>query len=138
MSKKTWLLLILILAVVIYFVASKLYPSVDPWMADNVGSRIWASFISVRTTITSSAVWQSYGYWITFGVGAVGAVLVYRWLRVKKLRWGIPSTTKTAVASSIKVQREPAEPEQAPIPPVKPKEVAQPTPKAEEVQKATA
>jgi len=75
---------------------------------------------------------------IWIGITAIGAVIFVKALWPRRPKLLGKTVTPSSLASSINLQREPAEPEQAPMPKVKTKEVAQPAVKTEETQKVEA
>ena len=91
MSKKSWLLLFFVLCATGYFVASKLNPSVDPWIYQNILTPIGNGIKGTAAAITSSPTWQTWIApnvgWIGLGLGFIGGLLTYRWTTRKQLPW---------------------------------------------------
>lgn len=94
MSKKSWLLLFFVIAVISYFIASKLNPSVDPWITQNILTPAYNGIKGTLTAITSSPTWQTWIApnigWIGLFTGFIGGILVYRWATRKRFPWQKP------------------------------------------------
>lgn len=77
MSKRRWILTILILFGVGYLVLSKVYPSVGTSIDNYIGPSITGVTTGLVTTITESAIWQAWGYYIAAGIGGILSFLLF-------------------------------------------------------------
>ena len=91
MQKKTWFLILLAFAVFGYFIASKMNPGVDTWVATNILQPIQNGLASTYNAITSSPFWQTYiapnSAYIGSGIGFLSGIIVYRWIRRVHMPW---------------------------------------------------
>jgi len=91
MQKKTWFLILLAFAVFGYFIASKINPEVDTWVATNILQPIQNGLASTYHAITSSPFWQTYiapnSAYISLGIGFLSGIIVYRWIRRVHMPW---------------------------------------------------
>ena len=117
MRKLYWLILILLIIGISYVVASKMSPAVDEWALANVLTPIHGGLVGVYTAIITNATWVTYvapnAWWVCGIAGVIGGVLLYRWHIIDKVK--TIKVAPTSLGSKITLQREPAEPEQAPV-----------------------
>ena len=86
MSKKKWLLIIIIFTVIGVLVASKLFPNtVDPFLQNSIFAPIMLALEAVSISITTSPIWINWGHWIAFFVGMITItfITIVIWPRVK-------------------------------------------------------
>lgn len=137
-----WFLAFLIFTLLIavgLLAANNYNPAVGEWINVNIVQRgqAWAS--STRTAIVSSAFWQTYIAPTpnAFAIGCAATVVVigFGYLAFRKKKITLPkkpSITTSSLSSKINLQREPAEPEPAPVTTAKTGEPVAPVQKAEE------
>lgn len=118
MSKKWWLLIILIFIVVGWLAASKYVASVDPWIGENVGNPILTGIINTKNSITASSFWQMYigpyTYIYTFAGGLIVMFFGYRWAASRKLPFQKPTVTAAQPMSTVVPQTVYTEPKVQP------------------------
>ena len=80
MSKKTWFLIILVICVSTYLLASKLYPDWAGGVDNTVVATLTGTVAGVTSLVTESVIWQTWGYWLSFGIGlSIMGVIAYTW-----------------------------------------------------------
>ena len=103
MSKKYWLLLILIVIVVGWLIASKYFEGVDPWIGEHVGGPIWSGLGSTKNNILATPFWQTwigpYTYIYTFVGGLFVMFFGYRWATKGEVK--LPFQNKKATVPDV-------------------------------------
>lgn len=79
MSKKKWLLAIIIIAVLGYLLISKVFPAWGAGIDNTLGPAVAGLITGIKTAITNSPVWQQFDVWfgVLFG-GIITALLMWQ------------------------------------------------------------
>jgi len=109
------IVLLVVVIVLIAFgllLASKLVPGFDAWASSSVLAPVATFFGGLVTSITAHPFWQTFGNYISFGLGIFTFILLAYviWPRAKKVKPQLQSSGGTGLSS---MQREPAEPERS-------------------------
>lgn len=76
MSKKKWILLIIVLSFITYLIISKIYPGVGTSIDNLVGPTVSGFFGSIYTAIVTNPTWMTYDIYFTFASGIILTVLI--------------------------------------------------------------
>ena len=71
MSKKKWLLLIIVLAAFSYLILSKIYPAIGVSIDNTLGPILGNSANGIMTAISTSPLWISWGNYISAAIGGI-------------------------------------------------------------------
>jgi len=78
MSKKKWLLLILIVVVLGYLIISKVIPSIGAGIDAALGPAITGLGTGIYSAVHNSPIWQAWNLWIAMAFGAI-ITLLFAW-----------------------------------------------------------
>ena len=106
-TKKQWLLIIIVGAVITYLLVSKVSPEAG-WSVDNV---VGGALGGIKASIEATPFWQQYDVWITMGVTALVLIpLMWKVQRKTDDLRGIAHVQATQGGSVTTMMQQPTQP----------------------------